>query len=314
MKKEVLTPGKVLKNLIQKHQISVLQAAQDTDITPSGLNQVVNGKNRITVSVGLKLAKYFGLDQDYLINLQLQYDIIELKKDPDFAAVLKGIKAVKEPKKKPKETPVETRTVRRPKAEKAEAPKKPVKASAKRESKPAKDQGESSKETAKGARSSKAAKPEKPMKNIKMKSSVLKEQEVEEELEKPIKPPRKPRSAKKPEKSATVETPPEQPPQKPPKAILIKHRDDTPITEDVHVLSDFQIVSKTPSQDPEPETSRENSDDFKLKTGITDKSQEPSMDNSEDNEPDDTDGSYTGELEFGEDIEPDDLPEEKREE
>jgi addiction module HigA family antidote len=110
MKKEVLTPGKVLKDLIQKYQLSVLQLAKCVDITPSGLNQIVNGKNRITVPIGLKLTKYFGLDENYLISLQLQYDIIELKKDPEFVAVLKGIKTVKEPKKKPKETSVKTKT------------------------------------------------------------------------------------------------------------------------------------------------------------------------------------------------------------
>jgi addiction module HigA family antidote len=318
MKKEVLSPGKVLRDLVQKYQISISQLAKDVDITPSGLNQIANGKNRITVSIGLKLAKYFGLAENYLIDLQLQYDILEMKKDSEIAASLKGIKTAKIPAKKSSEatqkrgskpkdgTPVEATPPRRSKVKKTDKsvteaeplktkmpkagePKRPAKASEKREVQPAKEPAKAPKE-AKGTRLSTAAKPEQPIKEVKAKAPVVKEKEAE-----------------KPEKTI-------KPPRKPPKA------------ENTHILPDSQIDRSDTSfqgpDNPEPEihglgealddTSIKESGDFEFKNDIPDEFHENTMDNSEDIDPDDS-GATTRELEFGEDIKSEALPEEENE-
>jgi addiction module HigA family antidote len=99
--KPIVEPQVELQKLVEKYQLSVSQVAEDIALSASGARQVLNGKSRITVPIGLKLAKYFNKAEDYWINLQCKYDIAEAKKDSEFAAALRGIKPAKVPEKKP---------------------------------------------------------------------------------------------------------------------------------------------------------------------------------------------------------------------
>jgi addiction module HigA family antidote len=100
--KSIVEPQVELQRLVEKYQLSVAQFSEDIALSQSGARQILNGKSRITVPIGLKLAKYFNSrTEDYWINIQAQYDIAEAKKDPEISDALKSIKPAKIPEKKP---------------------------------------------------------------------------------------------------------------------------------------------------------------------------------------------------------------------
>jgi addiction module HigA family antidote len=99
--KPIVEPQVELQKLVEKYQLSVSQVAEDIGLSVSGARQVLNGKSRITVPIGLKLAKYFNKAEDYWITLQCKYDIAEAKKDSELSADLRGIDPAKVPEKKP---------------------------------------------------------------------------------------------------------------------------------------------------------------------------------------------------------------------
>jgi addiction module HigA family antidote len=98
--KPVVEPQVELQKLVEKYQLSVNQIAEDIGLSLSGARQVLTGKSRITVNIGLKLAKYFSKADDYWINLQCKYDVDAAKKDQDFAAALRDIEPAIMPVKK----------------------------------------------------------------------------------------------------------------------------------------------------------------------------------------------------------------------
>ena len=56
------------------------------------VNEIVNKKRGITPSTALRLAKFFGMSEDFWINLQLRWDLYKVKSKE--AEALKTIKSV----------------------------------------------------------------------------------------------------------------------------------------------------------------------------------------------------------------------------
>jgi addiction module HigA family antidote len=116
--KSIVEPQVELQKLVEKYQLSVAQFSEDIGLSQSGARQILNGKSRITVPIGLKLAKYFNSrTEDYWINIQAQYDIAEAKKNPEISDALKSIKPAKIPEKKPvaSKTPAKAKVPAKPK-------------------------------------------------------------------------------------------------------------------------------------------------------------------------------------------------------
>jgi addiction module HigA family antidote len=118
MKKQaVLVPGTVLKeSYMDVYQISVAQLAKDIGLSPSAVRQLINNKLKISIVIALRLAKYFGTDVQYWIDIQNQYELSELGKDKALADSLKSI-----PKAKKSAAPVKKA------AKAADAKKTPLK-------------------------------------------------------------------------------------------------------------------------------------------------------------------------------------------
>jgi addiction module HigA family antidote len=57
------------------------------------VNEIVNGRRGITPSTALRLAKYFGNSAGFWMNLQLRYDLYEVREDE--ADELKKIRTVR---------------------------------------------------------------------------------------------------------------------------------------------------------------------------------------------------------------------------
>ncbi len=55
--------------------ISQSQLAKDTGILADRISQAVHGKREITADTALRLGKYFGIEPEFWLNLQVRYNM-----------------------------------------------------------------------------------------------------------------------------------------------------------------------------------------------------------------------------------------------
>lgn len=69
-------PGIILKEeFIDPMGLTAYRVSQGTGITESTLSKIIQGKLNISSVNGLKLARFFGLSDDYFSRIQMQYDL-----------------------------------------------------------------------------------------------------------------------------------------------------------------------------------------------------------------------------------------------
>jgi addiction module HigA family antidote len=97
--KQIKIPGEVLKNeFLAVYQLTISKVAKEIGVSSAQLNNVVNNKQKISIPVALRLAKFFGTTAEYWIELQNTYDLVQAAKDSELASVLNGIKKAQKPK------------------------------------------------------------------------------------------------------------------------------------------------------------------------------------------------------------------------
>ena len=72
--------------------ISAYRLAKDIDVTPMRISEILRGKRGISADTGLRLAKYFGMSENYFIRLQAQYDMDKAKES--LAKKIEKIKTI----------------------------------------------------------------------------------------------------------------------------------------------------------------------------------------------------------------------------
>ncbi|GHV77205.1 hypothetical protein AGMMS49942_20260 [Spirochaetia bacterium] len=101
MAKAVLTPGAAVKAQQDSYNLSITQLAEGIKLSPSAARLLINNKLPISAKIAQRLSKYFGRTPEYWIGLQTAFDLAELAKNKDEAAILRTVsKAVKAPAKK----------------------------------------------------------------------------------------------------------------------------------------------------------------------------------------------------------------------
>jgi len=84
-------PGMILKEeFIEPFSLSTYKVSQGTGISQTALGQIIKGKRKITPNTGIKLARFFGLSDDYFVLLQMKYDM-DLEKEREGANISKII-------------------------------------------------------------------------------------------------------------------------------------------------------------------------------------------------------------------------------
>lgn len=87
------TPGEILsEEFLKPMGISAYRLAKDIGVSQIRVSEIIAGKRGITVDTGLRLSKYFGLNDGFWTGLQLDYEAA-LAKDM-LAGVLAKIKPV----------------------------------------------------------------------------------------------------------------------------------------------------------------------------------------------------------------------------
>ena len=75
-KLEPITPGEILlEEFMKPLNVTQAQLAKDINVPPNRISQIVRGKREITADTALRLGKYFGVEPEFWMNLQMRYNI-----------------------------------------------------------------------------------------------------------------------------------------------------------------------------------------------------------------------------------------------
>jgi addiction module HigA family antidote len=76
-----ITPGEILRaDFMEPLDISINQLARDLSVPPNRISEIVNGKRGITADTALRLQRYFGIEAQFWLNLQTEYDLRMMKR------------------------------------------------------------------------------------------------------------------------------------------------------------------------------------------------------------------------------------------
>ncbi|MDF1594349.1 MAG: HigA family addiction module antitoxin [Desulfobacterales bacterium] len=71
-----IIPGEILReDFMETLGISINQLARDLAVPPNRISEIVNGKRAITADTALRLQRYFGVEAQFWLNLQSEYDL-----------------------------------------------------------------------------------------------------------------------------------------------------------------------------------------------------------------------------------------------
>ncbi len=87
-------PGEVLKDEIEARGISQRQLAQNTGLTYSVVNEILNGRRPLTAKTALMFEAALDVPADSLMYLQTKYNMQTARKDSSILAVIKDIKKI----------------------------------------------------------------------------------------------------------------------------------------------------------------------------------------------------------------------------
>ena len=76
-----ITPGEILReDFMQPSGISINQLSRDLYVPPNRISEIVKGKRSITVDTALRLQRYFGIEAQFWLNLQTEFDLRMMKR------------------------------------------------------------------------------------------------------------------------------------------------------------------------------------------------------------------------------------------
>ena len=71
-----ITPGEILReDFMGPLDISINRLSRDLSVPPNRISEIVNGKRAITADTALRLQRYFGVEAQFWLNLQSEYDL-----------------------------------------------------------------------------------------------------------------------------------------------------------------------------------------------------------------------------------------------
>jgi len=76
-----IAPGEILReDFMKPFSISINQLSRDLSVPPNRISEIVNGKRSITADTALRLQRYFGVEAQFWLNLQTEYDLRMIKR------------------------------------------------------------------------------------------------------------------------------------------------------------------------------------------------------------------------------------------
>jgi len=97
MAKTKQSPGTLLLELIEKYNLNCNRVSKDIKCSQTALRLISLDKSRITTSIAVRLAKYFGTKPEFWLLAQMDYD---LKKAANNKTLIKALKGISKASKK----------------------------------------------------------------------------------------------------------------------------------------------------------------------------------------------------------------------
>ena len=90
-----ITPGEILlEEFLRPMKISQNQLARAINVPANRINQIVNGKRELTADTALRLGKFFGIEPEFWLNLQLRFNM-KMAQEKHGAQIEKEVNAYK---------------------------------------------------------------------------------------------------------------------------------------------------------------------------------------------------------------------------
>ena len=97
MSKSIQSPGSVLKMFLSEYQMNPTSLSKQIRLSQATVRLLTLDKTRISVSVAMRLAKFFSVKPEYWLNLQTQYDLALANSNAKLKKVINSIPAAKKP-------------------------------------------------------------------------------------------------------------------------------------------------------------------------------------------------------------------------
>ena len=69
-------PGEVLKGELVESGVTPTEFARQIDVPANRISQIIAGKRSVTADTALRLGHWFGVDPEFWLNLQSQFDLV----------------------------------------------------------------------------------------------------------------------------------------------------------------------------------------------------------------------------------------------
>ena len=97
MAKTKQTPGSILLELLEKYELNCNRMAKEIKCSQTALRLITLDKSRITTSIAVRLAQYFGTKHEFWLTAQMEYDLAKAADNKTLAKMLKGIPKIDKP-------------------------------------------------------------------------------------------------------------------------------------------------------------------------------------------------------------------------
>ena len=77
MFRRAVHPGEILKDELDELGVSQTTFARKIDVPPNRVSQIISGKRSVTSDTALRFGHWFGVDPQFWLNLQTQFDLAE---------------------------------------------------------------------------------------------------------------------------------------------------------------------------------------------------------------------------------------------
>ncbi len=75
MLKRVVHPGEILKDELSEIGVTPTSFARQINVPPNRISQIISGKRSVTGDTALRFGHWFGVDPQFWLNLQTQFDL-----------------------------------------------------------------------------------------------------------------------------------------------------------------------------------------------------------------------------------------------
>ena len=76
MLRRVVHPGEILRDELAELGVSPTTFARQIDVPPNRVSQIIAGKRSVTGDTALRFGHWFGVEPQFWLNLQTQFDLV----------------------------------------------------------------------------------------------------------------------------------------------------------------------------------------------------------------------------------------------